>query len=226
MQRRFILFKHVILFISCFFMHRTKCRSRWQLVRHSFLFVSFRRASDSLLPVLRRTRQDSIQSNAPWETQIDFWNFSSDVRQENLTRSMSTIDWKANFHSFQQLVQHLKSYDRFLLDHPRRKERTFSEFIFNDLSFSLTSLSSRSTSQTEKKRETSSTRATSKYLIETSNQFTSVMTLEYNNLTEKHLMQKLFEGKKTAYAPEQLRMESSRIRANFHIFHFLHFRFV
>lgn len=193
-------------------MHRAKSRSRWHLIRHSLLFVSFRRASDSLLPVLRRTRQDSIQSNAPWETQIDFWNFSSDIEEKNLTRSMPTMESKPNFNDLQRLVQHLKNYDQFLLDYSRRKDRTFSEFILNDLSFPLTSLPktaadlfAKRTSQIEKNQHAS----TVKSVDQPSPQFISISTMEHK---EKHLMQKLFEGKKTAYSSEQHRMESTRIR--------------
>ena len=191
-------------------MHRSKCRARWHLLRHSLLFVPFRRASDSLLPVLRRTRQDSIKSNAPWETQIDFWTFSSD---EPITRSMPTIERQTTtttHNDFQRLVQHLKNYDRFLLDFPRRKERTFSEFIFNDLSFSLTRLpretTAKRTSLIEKNPQTSPARPTNGSAVQTRTQFTPI-----GNAMEE-LMQRLFEGKKTGYAAEQHQLESTRIR--------------
>lgn len=194
-------------FDSCsMVMHRVKCRSRWNVLRHSLVFVSLRRASDSLLPILLRTRQDSIQSTGPWETQIDYWIVHLDHRREPITRSMPSDDWKEKIHGYERLVQHLKNYDQFLLEHPRRNERTFSEFIFNDLSYSLTRLPSSTTDPSQMERK-------ARELVKSDRQ----MVVQLNKSVkmeskEKVLMQELFEGKKSSYEPEQNQMEAQRIR--------------
>ena len=173
--------------------------------------ISHRRASDTIVPLLDRSTT----------TKLRIVRTTSDA-----SVCLRRNQLKDTIAQYETIVKHLKNYEKFMAENPAstsRKEamaeiiadrthrtrqtqslarnagRTFTEFIMNDLLSTTPSL--------REQRGSSIAHAASQTDLSCLEQEESVEVIK-----EPPLIQRLFQGKKSAFNPDDLQLQSVRIR--------------